>query len=152
MKSASRSEGREGRNSVDIREGHSRKQEQPMQRPQGKPCSFPGTSSSLLLLNNRCLCILLEEQKGLRSLFIIGLLAQSVFPRVPQRADQPGGTGRNLDQKGNWASPPLYPQSNPAVTWRLEWLCPCSVRLRCHWHREALASELSSCGARPASG
>lgn len=48
---------------MDIREGHSRKQEQPMQRPQGKPFSFPGTSSSLLLLNNRCLCICLKSRK-----------------------------------------------------------------------------------------
>lgn len=34
-----------------------------MQRPQGKPFSFPGTSSSLLLLNNRCLCICLKNRK-----------------------------------------------------------------------------------------
>lgn len=71
---------------MDVSEGHSKKQEQPMQRPRGGPSPFPGTSSSLLRLQNRCLCILLEEQKGLRPLFIIGLLAQSLFPRVPQRA------------------------------------------------------------------
>ena len=51
---------------MDVMEGHSKKQEQPMQRPRGGPFPFPGTSSSLLSLKNGCLCILLEEQKGLR--------------------------------------------------------------------------------------
>lgn len=71
---------------MDVREGHSKKQEQPMQRSRSGPFPFPGTSSSLLPLKNRWLCILLEEQRGLRPLFIIGLLAQSLFPRVPPRA------------------------------------------------------------------
>lgn len=97
------------------------------------PLFLRGTSSSLLPRNHRagswccprCLCNLLEEQKGLRPLIRHWSLGTVSIAHGSSK-------GRSA-----WA---------PVRS------CPCSVRLRCHWRREARASELSPWGARPASG
>lgn len=142
---------------MDIREGHSKKQELPRQRLRGRPIPF--SWASLLLVPSKpqgskvgAVSGASESCLRVESFEIPNRHwspAHSLSPTVPQRAV---GRVRSLGQKGNRFNPPFHPQSGRVITWAPGPLCLCSVRLRCHWRREALASELSCWGARPSSG